>query len=147
MIMQKQAALDNALLATHPWEDPRISAGLGWVSLFASTGTWICCALPILLVTLGAGAILAGIMSRFPFLVVLGEQKNWMFAVSGLLLAAAAVMTWRTGRRCPADPVLVLRCQRVQRWNKRIVWISVIVWVIGFISAYVALPLRMLLDL
>ncbi len=123
-----------------------MGAGLGWASLFASASTWVCCALPILLVTMGAGAMLAGITSHFPFLIVLGAEKNWMFAISGVFLVAAAGLTWRSGQHCPTDPLLAQQCQRMQRWNKRILWVSVIVWFFGFVAAYLALPVRMYLD-
>jgi hypothetical protein len=95
---------------------------------------------------MGAGAILAGITSQFPVLIVLGAHKNWMFAISGVLLAAAAGLTWRSGQHCPTDPLLAQQCQRMQRWNKRILWVSVIVWFFGFIAAYLALPVKMYLD-
>ena len=38
-------------------------------SLFTSFSTLICCALPALLVSIGAGATLAGIISNFPQLI------------------------------------------------------------------------------
>ena len=138
--------MDESSFAGPVWESPRMGAGLGWASLFASASTWICCALPILLVTMGAGAMLAGITSQFPVLIVLGAHKNWMFAISGVLLAAAAGLTWRSGKHCPTDPLLAQQCQRMQRWNKRILWVSVIVWFFGFVAAYLALPVRMYLD-
>ena len=145
-IVETETAMDDSSLAGQVWENPRMERGLGWVSLFASASTWICCALPILLVTVGAGAILAGIINQFPLLTVLGAHKNWMFAISGVLLAAAAGLTWRSGQHCPADPVLARQCQRVRRWNKRVLWVSVIVWFMGFVAAYLALPVRMYLD-
>ena len=126
--------------------DPRMGAGLCWVSLFASTSTWICCALPILLVTIGAGATLAGITSHFPLFIVLGAYKGWLFAVSGAILAAASGLAWRSAEHCPADPVLARQCQLVRRWNKRILWVSLVVWLMGFLAAYLALPVRMYLD-
>jgi len=138
--------MDESSFAGPVWESPRMGAGLGWASLFASASTWICCALPILLVTVGAGAMLAGITNQFPVLIVLGAHKNWMFAISGVLLAAAAGLTWRSGQHCPTDPLLAQQCQRMQRWNKRILWVSVIVWFFGFVAAYFALPVKMYLD-
>ena len=39
------------------------------ISLFSSFGTLICCALPALLVSLGAGAVLAGLITNFPQLI------------------------------------------------------------------------------
>ena len=58
----------------------------GWVILFFSTGTLLCCALPILLVTLGAGAVVATVAANIPFLVALSLYKSWMFLFSGILL-------------------------------------------------------------
>ena len=144
--LDTQTVIDDSSLAGAVWESPRMGAGLGWVSLFASTSTWICCALPILLVTVGAGATLAGITQQFPLLIVLGAHKTWMFAISGVLLTAAAGLTWRSGQHCPTDPVLAQQCQRMQRWNKRVLWVSMIIWLIGFVAAYLTLPLRMYLD-
>jgi hypothetical protein len=141
-----QTTIDDASFADQMLESPRLQVGSGLVSLFASTSTWICCALPILLVTFGAGAILAGITMQFPLLIVLGAHKNWMFAVSGVLLVAAAGLSWRSGKHCPTDPLLAQQCQRMQRWNKKILWVSVIVWFFGFVAAYLALPVRMYLD-
>ncbi len=138
--------MDDSSFARPVWESPRMGTGLGWASLFASASTWVCCALPIFLVTMGAGAILAGITGQFPVLIVLGAHKNWMFAISGVLLAAAAGLTWRSGQHCPTDPLLAQQCERMQRWNKRILWVSVIVWLFGFVAAYLALPVRMYLD-
>ncbi len=128
------------------WESARVGAGLGWARLFASASTWICCALPILLVTVGGGTILAGITSQFPVLIVLGAHKNWMFAISGVLLAAATGLTWRSGQHCPTDPLLAQQSQLMPRWNKRILWVSLLVWFFGFVAAYLALPVRMYLD-
>ncbi len=145
-IVETETAVDDTSLAGQLWEDPRMERGLGWVSLFASASTWICCALPILLVTMGAGAILAGITSQFPLLAALDAHKNWMFAISAVLLVAATGLTWRSGQHCPADPVLARQCQRVRQWNKRVLWVSAIVWFIGFVAAYLALPVRIYLD-
>ncbi len=95
---------------------------------------------------MGAGAVLAGITSQFPVLIVLAAYKNVIFAISGVLLAVAAGLTWRSGQHCPTDPVLAQQCQRMQRWNKRILLVSVIVWLFGFVAAYLVLPVRMYLD-
>ena len=145
-ILETKAAMDDSSFTGQVLENPRTGAGLGWVSLFASTSTWICCALPILLVTVGAGATLAGITKQFPFLIVLGTHSNWMFTVSGVLLTVAAGVTWHSGQHCPTDPVLAQQCLRVRRWNIRILWVSLIIWLIGFVAAYLALPVRMYLD-
>ncbi len=121
--------------------------GLSWLTLFASGGTLICCALPIILVTLGLGATVAAFTSSFPLLVTIAQHKAWVFAGSGAMLLVSGWMMYRPGRACPADPELGRQCDQTQVWNRRIYWSSVTLWGIGFFAAYLALPLRILLDL
>ncbi|NNE88804.1 MAG: hypothetical protein HKN27_12065 [Silicimonas sp.] len=116
------------------------------LSLFASLGTLICCALPIALVTLGLGATVAAISGNFPFLITLSLHKGWVFAASGALLAISAWLTFRPGRSCPADPELAALCERTWVWNRRLFWASAAVWGVGFFAAYLALPVRTWLD-
>jgi len=122
-------------------------AKLGWLTLFASSGTLICCALPIMLVTLGMGATVAALTSALPFLIVLSKHKIWVFAFSGIMLAVAGWVMVREARQCPTDPQLAELCATSKKWNQRIYWTSVIIWTIGFLAAYVALPVRMALGL
>lgn len=121
--------------------------GLSWLTLFASGGTLICCALPIILVTLGLGATVAAFTSSFPLLVTIAQHKAWAFAGSGALLLLSGWLMYRAGPACPADPQLGRLCDQTQVWNQRIYWSSVTLWGIGFFAAYLALPLRILLDL
>ena len=44
---------------------------LKWLTLFIASGTLLCCALPILLVTLGFGALVASLNYNIPGLVFL----------------------------------------------------------------------------
>ncbi len=112
-----------------------------FLTLFTSTGTLVCCALPIVLVTLGLGAAMAGLTSTFPWMVTLSQHKIWVFAGSGLLLAFSAWMVFRPGRACPADPKLAKLCGSMDKWNRRVLFISVAIWGIGFFAAYLSLPL------
>ncbi len=116
-------------------------------SLLAASGTLICCALPIALVTLGLGATVASLTSAFPVLVTLSEYKLWVFAFSGLLLLATAWSLYRPGRQCPMDAELAGLCERSQRWGRRLFWLSTVLWAIGFFAAFVALPLRIWLSI
>lgn len=120
---------------------------VGWLTLFASTGTLICCALPILFVSFGLGATIAAITSAAPFLVTLALHKAWVFAGSGLMLAVAGWLLYRPGRACPSDPELGRLCTRADRWNRRVHGLSAAIWGIGFFAAYLALPIRIWLGL
>ncbi len=126
---------------------PRMETGTTWVTLFASAGTLVCCALPIILVTLGMGASVAALTSSAPFLIVLSQHKVWVFAGSAIMLALSGWLMYRPGRSCPVDPELGALCDRTQLWNRRIYWLSVTLWSLGFFAAFLALPLRIWLDI
>tara|TARA_R110000744_G_scaffold91550_1_gene177531 strand:+ start:52093 stop:52497 length:405 start_codon:yes stop_codon:yes gene_type:complete len=113
----------------------------GWFALFASTTTLLCCALPILLVFLGLGAVSATLFASLPFLVTLSHYKLYLFIGSGVLLAAASWARFRPGRQCPADPELAARCAAADRWNLRVLIVSAAIWTIGFTAAYLSLPM------
>ncbi|PHS28148.1 MAG: hypothetical protein COA84_02560 [Robiginitomaculum sp.] len=118
----------------------------GWVLLFTSTTTMICCALPIMLVALGFGAVSAALFSNFPFLAVLAHHKVWLFSGSALLMVLAAWALYRPGRACPTDPVLAAQCARADTWNRRLFKVAITFWAIGFTAAYLSLPLMGLYD-
>lgn len=122
------------------------NTGVTWLALFTTTSTLVCCALPILLVTLGLGAAVASLTSAFPFLITLSQHKGWVFALSGMMLLFSGWLLHRGGQSCPADPQLGELCRRSQRWNRRIFWLSVGIWSIGFVAAYLALPLMIWLE-
>ena len=108
-----------------------------WLLLFTTSGTLICCAIPITLVSLGLGAVVASMASTAPWLVTLSLYKGWMFTVSGGLIALSAWAVYRSGRTCPADPDLAAACERADKWNRRFIWFSGAMWVVGFFAAFV----------
>jgi mercuric ion transport protein len=125
------------------WSDRRY---LGWLTLFTSGGTLVCCALPILLVSMGFGAVAASLNYNIPGLVFLAENKIWTLSLSALLLLFLAWVIWRPGQSCPADPELAAYCGKAKKWNRRIFRFSVTIWAIGFFFSYLLLPLRQFLD-
>ena len=119
---------------------------LSWLTLLVSTGTLLCCALPILLVSLGLGATVAAITSSFPVLITLSQYKGWIFTISGSLLAGTAWLMWHNRGQCPAEPGIGELCQRAQVWNRRVWLFAVVIWFIGFGAAYLALPIWQWLE-
>lgn len=102
------------------------------LSLFASSSTLVCCALPALLVALGAGAALSSLVSLFPQLVWLSEHKLALFGFAGLMLLSSAALQWRNRQAtCPADPALRSACLRARRISWRVLCLSVGVYVLG----------------
>lgn len=112
---------------------------LSTLSLFTSAGTLVCCALPALFVTLGAGAALAGLVSTAPWLVALSKYKVWTFGISGLMILFAGIMRLRARNApCPIDPCQAAACGRLRRISGWVYWTSVLVWATGFFFAFVA---------
>lgn len=110
-----------------------------WLSIFTSTGTLVCCALPAALVAVGAGAALASLVGTFPQLVWLSEHKVPLFILAGTMLAIAGVFQWRARfAPCPADPALAAACMRQRRVSARVYGVSVAIFLVGFFFAYVA---------
>jgi len=108
--------------------------------LFASASTLLCCALPIVLVSLGMGAVVASLAGNLPWLVTLSQYKGVTFSVTAVILVLAAWALFRPGRVCPTDPALAAACNAAQTWNRRFYWVAVGLWLIGLAAAYL-LPL------
>lgn len=109
-----------------------------WFSLFTSTGTLLCCALPALMVSLGAGAALAGLVSAVPGLVVLSEYKEWVFGMSAVMLALGGVAQWRNRfAPCPIDPAQRDACMKTRRVSAWVYAVSVALFASGVVFAFV----------
>ena len=114
------------------------NVGIAFGTLLASTATLVCCVLPAVLVSLGAGAVLVGLVSAFPQLVWLSEHKVGVFALAGALLAVSGVMIWR-GRSlpCPVEPVAARSCMRLRRISAILYTVSLASFAAGALFAFV----------
>jgi hypothetical protein len=112
-----------------------------WTSLatlFASSSTLVCCALPALLVALGAGAALSSLVSAVPQLVWLSENKLAVFGTAGVMLAASGWLQWANRHApCPVDPALRQACLRTRRTALRVYLASVLLFAVGGWFAFV----------
>ena len=107
------------------------------LSLFASTSTLLCCALPALLLTVGAGAVMAGLTATFPGIMWLSANKGPLFMASGLLLALSAFMQWQARNApCPVDPEQAAACMRLRALSLRLLGVSFGVYATGVFFAY-----------
>ena len=114
---------------------------LVFISLFTSTGTLLCCALPALLVALGAGAALSTLVAAVPGLVWISEYKEAVFVAAGVMLAISGWLQWRSRfAPCPVDVTQRNACLRTRKTSARIYLISVMIYVVGGFFAFM-LPL------
>jgi hypothetical protein len=82
------------------FSDFKLSSIAHTLALFGSFSTLFCCALPALFVTLGAGAVLAGIVSNVPQLIWLSEHKIGLFIFAGIMLFISGLSRYLT-RKVP----------------------------------------------
>jgi hypothetical protein len=103
-----------------------------WFSIFTSASTLLCCALPALLVALGAGAALATVVGAVPQIVWVSENKTLVFVGAGVMLAVAGYLQYRARfLPCPADPALASACAGQRRVSNVIYFVSLAIYVIG----------------
>ncbi len=117
----------------------RATLGASGLSLLASSSTLVCCALPALLVALGAGATLVTLTSRLPQLIWLSEHKTTVFGVAAALLLLAGAAQWRArSLPCPADPDAARACTRARRTSLAIYTLSLLLFMTGGFFAFIA---------
>ena len=111
---------------------------LSFLTFFTSTGTILCCALPALLVTIGAGAALSSFISTFPQIVWVSKYKEYIFIAAFILIILSGYLQWQARKLpCPADKLLAAQCMRARKLSLKIYFISVVTLIIGFAFAFV----------
>jgi hypothetical protein len=123
----------------NPVEDLKPARWASLLTLFTSSGTLICCALPALLVALGAGAALSSLIATVPQLVWFSEHKTAVFSAAAIMLTLSGILQWRArSLPCPADPALAQACKRLRRQSLSMYLLSVGVFAIGGFFAFIA---------
>ena len=109
-----------------------------YFSLFASSSTLICCALPALFVALGAGASFASLVSTFPFLIVLSQYKIEISLVAFVIIIIAGLINYKTYYMpCPIDPEAGRACMRTRRNSRLLYYVSVAIFCFATIFTYI----------
>ena len=114
------------------------NAGLAFGALVASSATLVCCVLPAVLVSFGAGAAVVGLVSSVPQLVWLSEHKAVVFGLAAAFLVINGIALWRAQKLpCPVDPVLAQSCMRLRRISGGLYVASGAIFLVGFVFAFV----------
>jgi len=106
-------------------------------SLFASSSTLICCALPSLFVALGAGVSFASLITYIPFLITLSHYKVEITLFALVMIVMAGYVNYRTYHMpCPADPELGRLCMQTRRRSRILYYISLVIFIFATIFTY-----------
>lgn len=114
------------------------NVGIAFGSLLASSATLLCCVLPAVLVSIGAGATMVSLVTAVPQLVWLSESKALVFSLAAALLAASGFAIWRArSLPCPADPSAARACGRLRRISAGLYLVACVAFGVGVTFAYV----------
>jgi len=112
----------------------------------AVLGTLVCCALPITLVALGAGSVMASLVAGAPWLVVLSQHKAWLFGFSAVLLVGNFWVLYRsTSAACRPGGACHIS-HPFGRLMRRLYWGVLGLYLVGFAAAYLSLPVARMLG-
>jgi hypothetical protein len=95
--------------------------------------------LPALLVSLGAGAVMVGLVSAVPQLIWLSEHKVALFIFAGCMLILSGIARYLTRNApCPLDARQAKACIRMRRISLGVFIFSVVLYATGFFFAFIA---------
>ena len=111
---------------------------VNYLALFTSTGTIFCCALPALLVSIGAGASLSSLISIFPQLIILSIYKIPIFIGAFIMLIISGMMQYQSrSMPCTADKKQAYACMQARKVSMIIYVASVGIFIVGLFFAII----------
>jgi len=114
---------------------------LAAVTPVAVTGTLLCCALPITLVALGAGTVMASLVATAPWITVLSRHKEIVFVGAGLLLLLDYRILFRSSSPVCRPGGVCHVSHPFGRWMRFLFYLSVLLYAVGVFSAWLLLPM------
>lgn len=112
---------------------------LSTLTLFTSFSTLVCCALPALLVSIGAGAMLISLLNTVPQLIWLSEHKIAIFVFAAVMLTLSGIIRYMNRNApCPIEPEQAKACMRLRHISDIILNLSVLMYMVGFFFAFIA---------
>lgn len=116
------------------------------LSPVGALGSLICCVLPITLVSLGLGTVMASLVTTAPWLVTISRYKLWVFLGVGLILATNYWILYRSEAQACESDAQCHPSKPLGRWTRRVYWSSVALYGLGVGAAYLSVPIVRFLD-
>lgn len=114
---------------------------ISFLSLFGSSATLLCCALPATLSIIAGGAAVGSLISVFPWLIPISKYHNWIFGIAAILLLINGIFVFSPKGKVVCAVTGGKGCEVAGSFSKWMFWISTILYSIGVFFAYVYLPL------
>ena len=114
---------------------------MSFFSLFGSTTTLLCCALPATLSIIAGGAAVGSLISVFPWLIPISKHHNWIFLIAGILLLINGIFVIKPKGKVACSITGGKGCEVAGSFSKWMFWFSVILYSIGAFFAYAYVPL------
>lgn len=117
-----------------------------FLSLFTSTGTLLCCALPATLAALAGGAAVGTLVTNFPWLIPISRYKAWLFLFSGGFILLNGILTFKPQGKFACTITGGKGCEVAGKFSRGMFWAAMSVYLIGFFFAYLLTPILRLFD-
>lgn len=114
-----------------------LASGLG-LALLGTT----CCALPIVLVSVGMGSVVASVVSMLPWLAWLTHYKGITFSITALVLT----YSWWRLRRTAQSGQCDLKDGKRLKWQKRLLRVNTAIFLVAVFAAYALLPITLWVE-
>ena len=119
---------------------------MSFLSLFGSSATLLCCALPATLSIVAGGAAVGSLISVFPWLIPLSRYHNWLFLIAGILLFVNGVFVLSPKGKVACSITGGKGCEVAGSFSKWMFGFSIVLYGIGVFFAYAYVPIAKFLN-
>jgi mercuric ion transport protein len=110
-------------------------------SVFGSTATLLCCALPALLSVIVGGAAVSAFVSSVPWVIPLSENKGWLFLATGILLVFNSFLTFRPKGKLACSITGGKGCDTAGGFSRAVLWFAIGIYLAGAFFAFALVPI------
>ena len=117
-----------------------------FITLFTSTSTLFCCALPALLAVVAGGAAVSSLISIFPWLIPLSEHKDWLFVIAGFSMTLSGITIFKPKAKLVCLATGGKGCEVAGKFTRFMFFTSLAIFLTGVFFAYALVPLLQLFE-
>jgi mercuric ion transport protein len=85
-------------------------------------------------------------VSAFPILIPISQNKGWIFLVGGILLLVNGFYVFKNNKEVACDLDEESACEIADQFNRRMFYMSSIIYSVGAFFAFALVPILRLID-